>query len=196
MILQDMGSQVLSQMFDDPKALAVAGLVLFIMGVIPGMPHFVFLSLALGSGIGAYLINHFRKQRPAQEEAEAEKEAEIALAEAEPKELGWNDVAPVDMIGLEVGYRLIPLVDKSQGGELLGRIKGVRKKLSQELGFLMPAVHIRDNLETATERLQNYAHGCLLAAKVLFTRTETSPLILGRCLVPLMESKRKTPHSV
>ena len=145
--LQDMGTQVLRQMFDDPKALAVAGLVLFIMGVIPGMPHFVFLTLALGSGVGAYLINHFRKQRPALEEAEAEKEAEVALAEAEPKELGWNDVAPVDMIGLEVGYRLIPLVDKSQGGELLGRIKGVRKKLSQELGFLMPAVHIRDNLE-------------------------------------------------
>ncbi|MFT4711915.1 MAG: flagellar biosynthesis protein FlhA [Candidatus Azotimanducaceae bacterium] len=145
--LQDMGSQVLSQMFDDPKALAVAGLVLFIMGVIPGMPHFVFLTLAIGSGIGAYLINHFRKQKPALEEAEAEKEAGIALAEAEPKELGWDDVSPVDMIGLEVGYRLIPLVDKSQGGELLGRIKGVRKKLSQELGFLMPAVHIRDNLE-------------------------------------------------
>ncbi len=65
----------------------------------------------------------------------------------EVKELGWDDVTPVDMVGLEVGYRLIPLVDRNQGGQLLARIKGVRKKLSQELGFLMPSVHIRDNLD-------------------------------------------------
>ncbi|MCB1646449.1 MAG: flagellar biosynthesis protein FlhA, partial [Pseudomonadales bacterium] len=144
--LQDMGSQVLRQMFDDPKALAVSALVLFIMGIIPGMPHLVFLGLAFFAGVAAYIIAHLRNN-----EVEGVTEAgqtEVPVGqEAEPKELGWNDVAPVDMVGLEVGYRLIPLVDKSQGGELLGRIKGVRKKLSQELGFLMPAVHIRDNLE-------------------------------------------------
>lgn len=145
--LQDVGTQVIRQMFDDPKALAVTALLLFIMGVIPGMPHFVFLTLALISGLAAYVINHLRDQAP-EREAALEQQAIIEeAAEAEPKELGWSDVAPVDMVGLEVGYRLIPLVDKSQGGELLGRIKGVRKKLSQELGFLMPSVHIRDNLE-------------------------------------------------
>lgn len=146
--LQDMGSQVVRQMFNDPKALAVTALVLLIMGVIPGMPHFVFISLGLAAAIAAYVINHLRqnqKTEPAIGSLEAG-EAE-AGSDAEPKELGWSDVAPVDMVGLEVGYRLIPLVDKSQGGELLGRIKGVRKKLSQELGFLMPSVHIRDNLE-------------------------------------------------
>ena len=143
--MQDMGTQVMVQMFDDPKALAVTALVLMIMGVIPGMPHFVFISLALLSGVAAYIINYLRSQAP--EIEQREEQAKLEEIEAEPKELGWSDVAPVDMVGLEVGYRLIPLVDKSQNGELLGRIKGVRKKLSQELGFLMPSVHIRDNLE-------------------------------------------------
>tara|TARA_R110002072_G_scaffold31735_18_gene97737 strand:- start:54149 stop:56290 length:2142 start_codon:yes stop_codon:yes gene_type:complete len=147
--LQDLGTQVIRQMFDDPKALAVTGLVLFIMGVIPGMPHFVFLTLAVVSLVAAYIINYLRSQAPEIEAREQQvlKDEAAASDAAEPKELGWGDVAPVDMVGLEVGYRLIPLVDKSQGGELLGRIKGVRKKLSQELGFLMPSVHIRDNLE-------------------------------------------------
>jgi len=145
--LQDVGTQVIRQMFDDPKALAVTALVLFIMGIIPGMPHFVFLTLALVSGLAAYVINHLRGQAPEREAALEQQAIMEEAADAEPKELGWSDVAPVDMVGLEVGYRLIPLVDKSQGGELLGRIKGVRKKLSQELGFLMPSVHIRDNLE-------------------------------------------------
>lgn len=145
--LQDLGTQVIRQMFDDPKALAVTAMVLFIMGVIPGMPHVVFISLAVVSGVAAYIINFLRSQAPEIEAREQQVLTDEAAAEAEPKELGWSDVAPVDMVGLEVGYRLIPLVDKSQGGELLGRIKGVRKKLSQELGFLMPSVHIRDNLE-------------------------------------------------
>ena len=145
--LQDVGTQVIRQMFDDPKALAVTALVLFIMGIIPGMPHFVFLTLALVSGLAAYVINHLRGQAPEREAALEQQAIMEEAADVEPKELGWSDVAPVDMVGLEVGYRLIPLVDKSQGGELLGRIKGVRKKLSQELGFLMPSVHIRDNLE-------------------------------------------------
>jgi flagellar biosynthesis protein FlhA len=144
--LQDVGQQVLRQMFADPKALAVTALVLFIMGVIPGMPHFVFLSLSLISGVAAYVINHLDLRHEDVVEA-SDPEFGSADGAQEPKELGWGDVAPVDMVGLEVGYRLIPLVDKAQGGELLGRIKGVRKKLSQELGFLMPAVHIRDNLE-------------------------------------------------
>lgn len=145
--LQDMGNQVIDQMFNDPKALAVTALVLFIMGVIPGMPHFVFLGLALIAGVGAYILNHLRQQETPEFAAKEQQAAEKLQEDAEPKELGWSDVAPVDMVGLEVGYRLIPLVDKGQGGELLGRIKGVRKKLSQELGFLMPSVHIRDNLE-------------------------------------------------
>ncbi|RCU44558.1 MULTISPECIES: flagellar biosynthesis protein FlhA [Corallincola] len=147
----DMGQQVLSQMFDNPKALIISAGLLFLMGIVPGMPHLAFLTLAFAAGGMAYLM-HRRRAAAALAEAEAAAKAaspeqQAAAAAAAPKELGWDDVRPVDIIGLEVGYRLIPLVDKGQGGELLNRIKGVRRKLSQELGFLVPAVHIRDNLD-------------------------------------------------
>ena len=139
---QDMGGQVISQLFSNPKALAVASGVLTLMGIIPGMPNFAFLSLALASGAGAWWLT---KQRRV---VESEPVPEPALEPTpEQRELSWDDVQPVDVIGLEVGYRLIPLVDRNQGGELLSRIKGVRRKLSQELGFLIQSVHIRDNLE-------------------------------------------------
>ena len=140
---QDMGTQVLSQLFQNPKSLAVTSGVLGVMGVIPGMPHFAFLMLAVVSGLGAYFIH--QKQVAAQEAPEIP--VEKVEQPPETRELSWDDVTPVDTIGLEVGYRLIPMVDKEQGGQLMSRIKGVRKKLSQELGFLVPAVHIRDNLE-------------------------------------------------
>lgn len=147
---EDMGGQVLQQLFASPKALFVATGILIAMGLVPGMPHVAFLGLGLISGAGAYLIHRHNAQKldeiQVAEQAQ-QTEAEALPAEEENKELGWDDVAPVDMIGLEVGYRLIPMVDKAQGGQLLGRIRGVRKKLSQDLGFLVPAVHIRDNLD-------------------------------------------------
>lgn len=169
---QDMGAQVMSQMFTSPKALAVSAGLLMIMGSVPGMPHVAFLSLGLLCAGLAYYI-HWRKQQPAAVEDNAFIPAGSRLPNEPPSgaggqgvqlapqrtapalpagtpespELGWDDVQPVDVIGLEVGYRLIPMVDKNQGGELLGRIKGVRKKLSQEMGFLVPSVHIRDNLD-------------------------------------------------
>ncbi|PKF79065.1 flagellar biosynthesis protein FlhA [Vibrio sp. vnigr-6D03] len=140
---EDMGQQMVFQMFDNPKALMITAGILGVMGIVPGMPHFAFLLLAIIAGGGAYYINKKQKE-------EANKPKTPAKQEAEPvsqKELSWDDVQPVDVIGLEVGYRLIPLVDRDQGGELLERVKGVRKKLSQDFGFLIPAVHIRDNLE-------------------------------------------------
>lgn len=140
---QDMGTQVLSQLFQNPKSLAVTSGVLGVMGVIPGMPHFAFIMLSVVSGLGAYFIH--QKQSAAAEAPEIP--VETVEQPPETRELSWDDVTPVDTIGLEVGYRLIPMVDKDQGGQLMSRIKGVRKKLSQELGFLVPAVHIRDNLE-------------------------------------------------
>ena len=168
---QDMGGQIFTQLFGGVKALGISSAILFIMGIIPGMPHLAFLSLAaLGGGITylnwkktqtAELVDETPvegAQRPTKAGAPAQsgpvgRMDQPALPGAAPgsstdtKELGWDDVSQVDIVGLEVGYRLIPLVDKSQGGQLLGRIKGVRKKLSQELGFLMPSVHIRDNLD-------------------------------------------------
>ncbi|RVU30277.1 MULTISPECIES: flagellar biosynthesis protein FlhA [Neptunomonas] len=145
---QDMGKQIFSQMFGSPKALTVAAVILFIMGIVPGMPHVAFLSLAALAGGAAWLFHKRSLERQAAQEERASAETEQAAEQAEEaKELDWDDVMPVDMIGLEVGYRLIPMVDKLQGGQLLNRIKGVRKKLSQDLGFLVPSVHIRDNLD-------------------------------------------------
>ncbi|CAM3995290.1 flagellar biosynthesis protein FlhA [Shewanella aquimarina] len=144
----DMGQMVMSQMFDNPKSLAIAAGVLLIMGIVPGMPHFAFLTFGIITATGAYFL-HRKKDLDRQRALEIAKTSPATPGDAKPKELSWDDVQQVDTIGLEVGYRLIPLVDKGQGGELLGRIKGVRKKLSQELGFLVPAVHIRDNLDLA-----------------------------------------------
>ncbi|MBQ1783394.1 MAG: flagellar biosynthesis protein FlhA [Gammaproteobacteria bacterium] len=143
----EMGAQVMSQMFDKPRALIVAGSILAVMGVVPGMPHFAFLALAAGCLGGAWW--KMKQLRIAEQAAVQAATRPPEPSRNEQKELGWDDVQHVDVIGLEVGYRLIPLVDKGQGGELLNRIKGVRRKLSQELGFLVPPVHIRDNLDLA-----------------------------------------------
>ncbi|MEZ9765037.1 flagellar biosynthesis protein FlhA [Vibrio splendidus] len=142
---EDMGQQLFFQMFDNPKSLMITAAILGIMGIVPGMPHFSFLSLAIVAGAGAYYIDKKNKKKAEQPNLPATVEANGETGSQ--KELSWDDVQPVDIIGLEVGYRLIPLVDRDQGGELLERVKGVRKKLSQDFGFLIPAVHIRDNLE-------------------------------------------------
>ena len=148
---QNLSTQISSQMFGTPKALAVTATLMVIMGLIPGMPHMAFLGLAAVSGGGAYLIFRMQQKQMAEETAAAQVANQLPMTPdpdvIDQKELNWQDVAPVDLLGLEVGYRLIPLVDKTQGGQLLGRIKGIRKKLSQDLGFLMPSVHIRDNLD-------------------------------------------------
>lgn len=143
---QDMGTVVLGQMFNEPKSLIISAAILLIIGIVPGMPHFAFLLLGGICAGGAWLrLNHSKKK--ALELASKPVVAGDTARTPEQKDLSWDDVTPVDVIGLEVGYRLIPLVDRTQGGELLNRIKGVRKKLSQELGFLVPPVHIRDNLD-------------------------------------------------
>ncbi|ASP40575.1 flagellar biosynthesis protein FlhA [Bacterioplanes sanyensis] len=184
---EDMGQQVFGQMFASSRALGVSAGLMFLMGIVPGMPHTVFLSAAAVAGAVAYWI-HWRKEggglgdkiaqrlsgSSARPEAAAEgssgkalaapqEQAQAALQQMEVKELGWDDVEPVDRVGLEVGYRLIPLVDKNQGGQLLSRIKGVRRKLSQELGFLMPSVHIRDNLDLLPNQYRVTLMGVTLA---------------------------------
>ena len=140
----DMGQQILAQVLGQPRALAVTAGILTLLGVIPGMPNLVFLFMAAACAVGAYYMS---KGRATAKAAAAKPVTATPAVPAEQKELSWDDVEAVDLIGLEVGYRLIPLVDRNQGGELMGRIKGVRKKLSEELGFLVQPVHIRDNLE-------------------------------------------------
>jgi len=165
---EGMGDQVFTQMFGNARSLSVAGGVLMLMGLIPGMPHLAFLSLGGAAAGGAYWISRKGREALVVEEGmggsakQAAQKAGAAsagaptapggqpmkaLPDVESKEVDWDDVEDVDIIGLEVGYRLIPLVDKNQGGHLLNRIKGIRRKLSQDLGFLIPSVHIRDNLD-------------------------------------------------
>lgn len=139
---QDIGGQFIGQLFAKPQVLYITAGIIGGMGLIPGMPHIAFLLLAACLAGGAYALN---KRNAVQATEEEKPQAPVANPESE--EATWQDILPVDMLGLEVGYRLIPLVDKSQGGELLKRIKGIRKKFAQEVGFLSPAVHIRDNLE-------------------------------------------------
>lgn len=163
---QDVGGQIVNQLFTNPRALGVAASVLFLMGIIPGMPNFAFLTLAAAAGAGSWMIWK-RQQRP--EEPMLEPEPQEM---PEQRDLGWEDVKPVDLIGLEVGYRLIPLVDRNQGGQLMNRIKGVRRKLSQELGFLVPSVHIRDNLDLSPNSYRISINGVAVAEAEIFPDRE------------------------
>ncbi|MFQ3199291.1 MAG: flagellar biosynthesis protein FlhA [Paraglaciecola sp.] len=143
---QEMG-QELTRQLGNRRALYITCGIMFIMGIVPGMPHMAFLGFSAVVGGYAYYSKWLEQKRASASEVVSQVSDRDNQQPAEIKELGWDDVQHVDTIGLEVGYRLIPLVDKTQGGELLTRIKGVRKKLSQELGFLIPPVHIRDNLD-------------------------------------------------
>ncbi|MEO7106667.1 MAG: flagellar biosynthesis protein FlhA [Rhodoferax sp.] len=135
---QDIGKQIVGQMFVSPKVLGITAAIMFILGAIPNMPHFVFLSIAAVLGYGAWALAH--KPLP------VDPESAVAPVQTDG-EASWDDLQPVDQLGLELGYRLIALVDKTRQGDLLTRIKGVRRKFAQEVGFLPPPVHVRDNLE-------------------------------------------------
>jgi len=135
---RDLGHQIVSQMFISPRAMGITATIMAILGLIPGMPHTVFLGVAMVLGYGAWALAH----QPAPVE-----EPVVMASPAADGEATWDDLQPVDQLGLELGYRLITLVDKNRQGDLLTRIKGVRRKFAQEVGFLPPSVHVRDNLE-------------------------------------------------
>ena len=135
---QDIGKQIVGQMFVSPRVLGITATIMFILGVIPNMPHFVFLTISSVLAYGAWMLAN--KPLPADPELQA-------VVTNPDGEASWDDLQPVDQLGLELGYRLIALVDKTRQGDLLTRIKGVRRKFAQEVGFLPPAVHVRDNLE-------------------------------------------------
>ena len=138
---EDIGAQMAAQLFKAPRVLAIAAAILGVLGVVPGMPWFIFLLFSAILGYAAWWLGRQARREQAQPAA-------VPAAEAAPSpEASWDDVTPVDVLALEVGYRLIPLVDRAQDGELLKRIKALRKKFAQEIGFLPPPVHIRDNLE-------------------------------------------------
>ena len=149
----DMSGAMMQQVFGQARAVTIAAVLLGIIGLVPGMPNVAFLSLAAILGYLAWVL-HKRQRATELVPADA-----APIAPPAPSELSWDDLKPVDALGLEVGYRLIPLVDRAQGGELMARIKGVRRKLTQELGFLVPPVHIRDNLEFAPGSYRILLHG-------------------------------------
>ncbi len=153
---QEMGKQLIHQLVGRPKVLGISAGILCVLGAIPGMPNLVFLTLAAVCGGLAWWMARSAVQAQSQPEA-------VEEAPRESEELSWNDVPNVDAVGIEVGYRLIPLVDRAQGGEVMPRIKGVRRKLSQELGFLLPAVHVRDNLELPASSYRILIHGVPMA---------------------------------
>jgi len=166
----EMGDQILSQLLSSSKSLYITAAVIGSLGLVPGMPNFVFLSIAAALvGLGMFLT---------QSRTETTERAEAATLEALPapkpvdEDLSWDDVPQTDMISLEVGYRLISLVDKAQGGELLGRIRSVRKKLSQDLGFLLQSVHIRDNLDLDPNHYQIQVMGVPVANGVIYPGKE------------------------
>jgi len=163
---QDMGEEVLTQLFSNTRVLFVTAALIGTMGLVPGMPNLVFLGLAGLLGALAYMqLQRQKVELLPVEPAPAEKPAES-------RELSWDDVEMVDEIGLEVGYRLISLVDKKQSGELLTRIKGVRKKLSQELGFLVHSVHIRDNLDLSPNEYRLGFHDVIVGQGEVFPGKE------------------------
>jgi flagellar biosynthesis protein FlhA len=158
------------------------------MGLIPGMPNVVFLLMSGGCGVGLYFL---RKKRAA--EAAAPKVAPPPPPPpSESRELSWDDVQPVDRLGLGVGYRLVPLVDAKQNGDLLGKVRGVRRKLSQELGFLVPAVHIRDNLELAPNAYRINLGGVPIGEGVIHPDRELA-LNPGRVFGPVQGIATRDP---
>jgi flagellar biosynthesis protein FlhA len=184
---QDMGGELTKQLFGHPKALGVASGLLGIIGLVPGMPNFVFLLMSALCGTGAYLLAKRRANPPPVPVLPP-----TPVVAPETKELTWDDVQSVDLIGLEVGYRLVPLVDKKQNGDLLARVRGVRRKLSQDLGFLVPAVHIRDNLDLAPNVYRINLAGVPVGESIIYPERELA-INPGRVFGPIQGIATRDP---
>jgi flagellar biosynthesis protein FlhA len=184
---QDMGGELTKQLFGHPKALGVASGLLGTIGLVPGMPNFVFLLMSALCGTGAYLLAKRRANPPPVPVLPP-----TPVVAPETKELTWDDVQSVDLIGLEVGYRLVPLVDKKQNGDLLARVRGVRRKLSQDLGFLVPAVHIRDNLDLAPNVYRINLAGVPVGESIIYPERELA-INPGRVFGPIQGIATRDP---
>jgi flagellar biosynthesis protein FlhA len=167
---QDMSQAMMSQVFGQHRALAIAAAIMGVVGLVPGMPNVAFLTIAAILGFLAWKF--WKRDTAAAQSTTNATGGDPMAANALPvpggapavnAELTWDELRPIDPLGLEVGYRLIPLVDKTQGGELMARIKGIRRKLTQDLGFLIPSVHIRDNLELSSSGYRLLIHGVPVA---------------------------------
>lgn len=156
---KDIGRQIAAQVLVSPRVLGITSGIMAILGLIPNMPHLVFLGIAAVLGYGAWVMEKRQK---------TEAEAPPPPPPASDGEASWDDLQPVDQLGLELGYRLIALVDKARQGDLLTRIKGVRRKFAQEVGFLPPPVHVRDNLELKPSAYRIMLRGVMVGEGEVF----------------------------
>ncbi len=184
----DVSSELSRQLFGQPKSLGVAAAVLGIMGLVPGMPNVAFVGMAIALGAGAWWL----QQRAARAVEQPSAEMPAPAPAPESQELSWDDVRPVEPLSLEVGYRLVPLVDRNQGGDLLARIRGVRRKLSQDLGFLIQPVHIRDNLELGPNAYRINLAGVPVGEGVVHPERELA-INPGRVFGPLQGIATRDP---
>ncbi|MFC5568965.1 flagellar biosynthesis protein FlhA [Lysobacter yangpyeongensis] len=185
---QEMGSAVSRQLFGHQRALTVAAALMGLIGVVPGMPNIPFLLLAGVLGFAAWKL----RQRALREADAPQADSTAQVVDPAAAELSWDEIRPVEPLALEVGYRLIALVDKAQGGQLLARLKGVRRKLTQDVGFLIPAVHVRDNLELAPNHYRVLVHGVPVASGELHPDRELA-LDPGRVFGPVEGIPGKDP---
>ncbi|TYT26320.1 flagellar biosynthesis protein FlhA [Luteimonas viscosa] len=185
---QEMGETVSKQVFGHQRALTVSAVLMGLIGIVPGMPNVPFLLLSGILGWAAWKLRKGAADAAAPEAGTAGADAPAAPA----AELSWDEIRPVEPLALEVGYRLIALVDQAQGGQLLARLKGVRRKLTQDLGFLIPAVHVRDNLELAPGQYRLLVHGVPVATGELVPDRELA-LDPGRVFGPLDGIPGKDP---
>lgn len=183
---EDIGEQVTRQLFTMPRALGLTAAVLALLGIIPGMPHVAFLGLALGCGWAAHWLARKQAQRAAQPAIDP------APVAAPSNEASWDDVAPVDSLSLEVGYRLIPLLEGHEASDLLTRIKGVRKKFAAEVGFLPPAVHIKDNLELRPQGYRILLKGAVIGEGEVFA-DRLMAINPGHALLPVPGTPAQDP---
>lgn len=165
----DVSHQIKSQIFNQIKPLAISSIVLGVLGLVPGMPHVVFLGIAILLGFGAYYMQAQKNRPEVVEEKAVSQDQPVDATKQEVKEISWDDVQQLDDISLEVGYKLITLLEPKTGGELLNKIKGVRKKLSQELGFLIPTVHIRDDLNLGASQYKLSLQGVVVGEGEILT---------------------------
>jgi flagellar biosynthesis protein FlhA len=152
----DLGQRVQHQLFGNRRVVDVTAIIVGALGLLPGMPNFAFLSLAIGLGAFSWYLH---RGEPEEETSEVVEEPTV---DAPALEVSWDDVAEPDRLQLEIGYRLIPLVSDSHGGELVNKVKSVRKRLTTELGFLVPMVHIRDDLELESNSYRLLAQGVVV----------------------------------
>jgi flagellar biosynthesis protein FlhA len=186
----DLGDQVFNQLFSNTKILWITAAIMALIGIIPGMPNFAFLFLAGALALTAKILD--KKKAEDELRSRVVRDVEKPKPTAEQRDLSWDDVQPVDLIGLEVGYGLIPMVDRNQNGQLLNRIKGVRKKLSQDLGFLIHAVHIRDNLDLAPNAYRITLLGVPAGEGTVYTEREMA-INPGQVFGELKGTRTKDP---